>query len=140
MQTNESEPIKYYDGTQVGIQFVQYFYENWIKSPLIMLQDEIIKPYTKLKFNNGVHQGEQIINLLETFRSGLTFTNCKYDIHDSGSRQIYILVKGQIQTINQSNGLTMVQDFSQSFMIAYTGENNKKSLKKWNLMNSILLI
>jgi hypothetical protein len=55
-------------------------------------------------------------------------------IIDSGSRQIYILVNGEIK-----NNL-VTKTFSQSFMIAYAGEYNKKCTRKWTLMNSLLII
>ena len=141
MQTINSEEqskqnmqqIKHYDGTLVANQFIEYFYKAWTTDPNIL--NEVIKPYSKLKYKSTPYEGLSFIELLKTFISdGLRFENCNYEIIDSGSRQIYILVNGEIK-----NNL-ITKKFSQSFMIAYAGEYNKKCTRKWTLMNSLLII
>jgi hypothetical protein len=128
-------PIKHYDGNVVANQFINYFYQTWMTKPTTLITDDVIKPYSKLKYLNQVYDGESFIEVLKGFVStGIQFTDCNFEILDSGSRQIYILVTGIIK-----NDLTL-KHFSQTFMIAYAGENNKKSLRKWTLMNSILIV
>jgi hypothetical protein len=59
--------------------------------------------------------------------------DCVYEIIDSGSRQIYILVTGKILN-NQSIGT-----FSQSFVISFAGNSNNNQ-KSWTLVNSIFIL
>ncbi len=125
---------KIYDGTQVGNQFIQYFYSSWMSNPDIFSTDNIIKPYTKIKHNNTTYEGPDFIVFLKSVASnGLEFSECKWDIIDSGSRQIYILVTGSIAN-TQGTG-----KFSQSFMISFTGQHNG-SPKSWALVNSIFIL
>lgn len=126
---------KHYDGIQVASEFINYFYQIWITNPTQLFTDNIIKSYSKLKYNECMYEGDKFIELLAEFASHrIQFADCKYEILDSGSRQIYILVTGTI--INSSSPETK-KNFSQSFMIAYAGE---KHIRKWTLMNSLLII
>lgn len=132
---SNTKSVKHYDGGVVANQFISYFYQTWVTNPTILLTDDVIKPYSKLKYSNQVYEGESFVEVLKGFIStGLQFTDCNLEILDSGSRQIYILVTGTIK-----NELTS-KNFSQTFMIAYAGENNKKSLRKWTLMNSLFIV
>lgn len=124
--------IRHFNGSEIGKEFINYFYGNWIHDPSIMLTENIIKPYSKLVFNSTIYEGSNFVDLLNIIKSdGLNFENCQTEIFDSGSRQIYILVTGLIKNNTGSNY------FSQSFMIAYSGE---KHSTKWSLMNSLLKI
>ena len=79
------ENKKKYDGTQVGNQFIQYFYSSWMSNPDIFTTDNIIKPYTKIKHNDITYEGPDFIVFLKSVASnGLEFTDCKWDIIDSG--------------------------------------------------------
>ena len=123
------------DGIEVGNAFINYFYSAWKTNIDLLILDNIIKPYSKIKHNSGIFEGNDFLVLLKTLASnGIDFTNCKYEIMDSGSRQIYILVTGIV-----TNSISVCK-FSQSFMISYTGKNNIKDQKKWTLMNSVLII
>ena len=129
------QTIKHYDASDVATLFVEYFYKTWMTDINNLLTDDIIKPFSKLKYNSTLYEGLNFVQLLASFTSNnLLFENCTYEILDSGSRQLYILVNGQIK-----NNL-VTKTFIQSFMIAYTGEHNKKSTRKWTLMNSLLII
>jgi hypothetical protein len=129
------KPNKQYDGNTIANQFINYYYQSWMVNPTILLTDDVIKTYSKLKYSNQVYEGESFIEVLKGFVSpGLQFTDCNFEILDSGSRQVYILVTGIIK-----NDL-ISKNFSQTFMIAYAGENNKKSLRKWTLMNSLFIV
>lgn len=125
--------IKKSDGIQIAVDFINYFYTLFSSEPSQLF--EIIKPYTKLRYLNETYEGEQFIKKLsEISINGLEFIDYNVEILDSGSRQIYILVLGHLK--EQTN----IYKFSQTFMITYTGENIKKSSRKWILMNSLLLI
>jgi hypothetical protein len=132
-----NKSIKHYDGAIVSQQFIDYFYTSWCTNIDLLLTEEIIKPYSKLKYNSITYEGAQFIEILKMFTAsglGLAFSDCRCEILDSGSRQIYMLVTGII-VIEQ-----VPKTFSQTFMIAYTGENIKKGPRKWTLMNSLLIV
>lgn len=132
--SDESYSNRSFEGSAIANQFVIYFYQTWITNPLNFITDEIIKPYSKFTYLHNTYEGMNFIETLKVFVSeGFRFENCKYEIVDSGSRQIYILVTGTM-----GNNIYSSQ-FSQSFMIAYVGEN-RNSPRKWTLMNSILMI
>ena len=121
--SNKIQPVKHFDGTVVANQFIEYFYKTWLTNPNNFITDNIIKSYSVLKYNSILYKGNEFIQLLLTFVSeNLGFENCKYEIVDSRSRQIYILVTGQIK----NNLVTKI--FSQSFMIAYAGEQHKHDI------------
>ncbi len=137
--SSHSKYVKYYDGLSIATQFIHYFYHTWMTNPLVLIDDDVIKPYSKLQFNNNVYEGPNFVEIL----TGLTFpdlqyVDCKWEILNSGSRQIYIMVVGSVKNDFPIQTNT-IKNFSQSFMIAYTGEN-KKSSRRWTLMNSILII
>jgi hypothetical protein len=134
IQQNESIVSKPYNGGQVVSEFFNYYYQTWITNPRQLINDKIIKYYSKLNYNQCIYEGDKFIELLLEFASHkLQFIDCKYEFIDSGSRQIYILVTGTIINSLYSEE----RKFSQSFMITYAGE---KYLKKWTLINSILII
>lgn len=125
---------KLHDGIQVGNQFIQYFYSAWMSNPDIFVTDDIIKPYTKIAHNNITYEGSDFLVFLKSVATnGLEFSECKWEIIDSGSRQIYILVNGIISNAQGSG------KFSQSFMIAFMGQNNRGP-KSWALVNSIFIL
>ena len=125
---------KLYNGIDIGNQFIQYFYSNWVSNPDIFSIDNIIKPYTKIKHNNITYEGSDFIVFIKSIaKNGIVFSECKWEIIDSGSRQIYILVNGKI---TNSQGMKL---FSQSFTIAFMGQHNG-SLKSWALVNSIFIL
>ena len=120
------------NGYETGKLFVEYFYTLWINNPEQLAVDKIIGINSKLQFKNTVYTGPDFINILKQFiTSGLSINNCNYEIFDTGSRQIQILVNG-----NMKIG-TELHNFSQFIMIIYMGEKNDQ---KWFLTNSILTI
>ena len=127
----EYKKIKNYDGAEIASTFFEYFYKNWLLNPMIFLEEQIIKHYSKINYNGNEFSGDDFVKLLiELASNGLEFANCKYQMIDSGSRQIYILVTGLYKIDNNIN------NFSQSFMISFCGE---KKDRKWTLVNSILM-
>lgn len=125
-----SKSIRNFNGNEVAKQFINYFYSTWITNTNQFIVDEVIKPYSKIVYNGTIYEGVNFMDLLNKFSSnGLQFENCSFEILDSGSRQLYILVNGIIKNTVGTNY------FSQSFMIAYAGE---KQSRKWILMNSLI--
>jgi len=127
-------PKKLFDGIQVANQFITYFYSTWMSNPDEFIKEQIIKAYTKIKYNNITYEGNDFIIFLKSVAlNGLEFTDCKWEIIDSGSRQIYILVTGQI---SNTQG---IGKFSQSFMLSFAGQSNGNQ-KSWALANSIFIL
>lgn len=125
---------KIYDGIEIGNQFIKYFYSSWTTNPDIFISDNIIKSYTKIKHNNITYEGTDFVIFLKSVATnGLDFSACEYEIIDSGSRQIYILVRGNI---SNSQG---IGKFSQSFTLSFMGQHNG-SPKSWALINSIFIL
>jgi len=123
-----NQPIKY-DCDEVCNSFIQYFYDAWINNPEQLLYT-IITQRTKIKYNSVIYEYTDIIILLNQLKSnGLEISITKYEVLDSKSRQIYILVKGKIKNSISTN------DFTQTFVLIHTGKNNQ-----WGLINSILMI
>lgn len=118
-----------YDSEQISKLFIQHFYTLWIDNPQTLI-NTVITEKTKFKYNNNMYEYINIILLLNQLKLlGLEISILKYEIIDSKSRQIYILVKGTIKNSQSIN------NFSQSFLLI----NNKKN-NPWNLINSILII
>ena len=113
-----------FNGIEKGTEFINYFYTNWTTNPDVF--NTIIKPYSKLRFNSNSYEGNDFILLLKQISSNnLVFSDCKYEILDTQSRQIYIVVHGKIND----------HFFSQTFLLIFSGFD-----KPWTLMNSLLII
>jgi hypothetical protein len=103
-----------------GINFINYYYNNWVNNNNI---NEVLENYSKLIYNKTTYNGNDINNILSLIRNNnIIFTDCNYEIFDTNSRQIYLLVNGKL-----NNNI-----FSQSFLLTFN--------KKWILQHSILLI
>ena len=103
------------DITQVGTEFVQYFYEKWMTNPNELLQSGIFKDHTRLKTKGVVYQKADLIQMLITSQqAGISFTINDLQIMDSGGRRADILVIGKIKETTQSEEM----NFSQYFTIA----------------------
>lgn len=119
-----------FDGLEIGKQFIDFFYNSWFTNPDAL--NNIIICHSKLKCNNTTFIGENIILALKNILNiGIKLTNCKYELLDSRSRQIYILVSGTIIK-DQTNS-----SFSQTFLLSYVGD---KKERQWIMMNSLLII
>ena len=119
-----------YNSDDVGQIFIQHFYNTWLNNPQDLIYS-VITQRTKIKYNSIIYEYTDIIHLLNQLKSnGLEISISKYEILDSKSRQIYILVKGLIKNSESTN------NFTQTFVLIYTG----KGSEQWNLINSILII
>ena len=119
-----------YNCDEVSKNFIQYFYNSWLNNPHDLLHT-IISQRSKFKYNSIIYEYTDIIILLNQLKSnGLEISISKYEILDSKSRQIYILVKGIIKNSQSTN------NFDQTFVLIHIGKGNNQ----WNLINSILII
>jgi len=116
-----------FNGMEIGKQFFDYFYSTLYSNIDQFVIDGIITENTKLQFQSNTYIGMDCISFLKQLSSNLELKNCTYEIFDSGSRQIQILVTGIV-----NNNV-----FSQVLTIIYMGEKNNN---KCILMNSILII
>ena len=113
---------------QIGNEFVNFFYTNWTNDLNI---NEIIENYSKLVYNNTNYIGLEIINILKIIKNeNIFFTNCKCEFFDTHSRQIYILVLGELNNLPNNR-----KNFSQSFLLSFSART-----EKWILINSMLII
>ena len=103
----------------IGTEFINFYYNNCCTNTNILHNN--IESYSKFVYNNITYYGNDIITLLQSFNN-IIFSNINFEILDSKSRQIYILVNGNI---NHKN-------FSQSFLLSFN--------KKWIIINSLLII
>ena len=121
-----------FDGKTIGGEFLQYFYTNWFGNMGKMIDDQIIKPYSKLQYDGNVYEGEQFIMLLDGIaKSGYNINISKFEIFDTGSRQIQIHVLGRLENGVESKSLYHF------LMLVYQGEKNDS---KWTLTNSTLIV
>lgn len=116
-----------FNGIEIGKQFFDYFYSTLYSNIDQFVIDGIITENTKLQFQSNTYIGMDCILFLKQLSCNLELKNCTYEIYDSGSRQIQILVSGIMNT----------NIFSQVLTIIYMGEKNNN---KWILMNSIIII
>ena len=126
-----------FNGMEIGKQFFDYFYSTLHSNVEQFVVDGIITENTKLQFQSNTYIGMDCISFLKQLSSNLELKNCTYEIYDSGSRQIQILVTGLINTNMFSHNVFSHNVFSQVLTIIYMGEKNNN---KWVLMNSILII
>ena len=103
----------------IGNEFIDFYYNNIHNNPNIILNN--IESYTKFIYNKTTYYGNDIIILLKSFNNYI-FTNINFEILDSKSRQIYVLVNGNINN----------KFFTQSFLLSFN--------KKWIIINSLLII
>lgn len=115
------------DTNLYGTEFIKYFYTNWSTNLQELLNKKIINEHTKIKFKKVKYQKEDLIKFLTQINNeGVVFNIIDYEISDSGSRKIDILVNGEITVNNNTN------EFTQTLLIA----NNKY----WFLQNSLFII
>jgi hypothetical protein len=121
-----------FDGKMIGNEFIQYFYSNWFGNMEKLVADQVIKPYSKLQYEGNVYEGEQMLLLLDSIsKSGYKVDINKYEVFDSGSRQIQIHVLGRFTGCNE------IKTLYHFLMLVYQGEKNDS---KWTLTNSTLMI
>ncbi len=130
--TEPKKPEKKFNGFEVAQTFITYFYNLWSTNPQQLEDEGVIKAWSKIRFYQVTYEGTNFTQLLKELSiHGISFVNCNVEILDSGSRQIYIMVMGEMK-----NSLTE-KTFTQTFLLTYAGES--KSCR-WTLTTSILMI
>lgn len=122
-----------FDGKLVGNEFIKYFYSIWQAGNITkFIDDNIICQYSKIQYQNTVYEGSQMLGFLSNIATTKPIFNLnQIEVFDTGSRQIQIMVYGEMIIENKIN------KFNQFHMIVYQGE---KVANKWSLTNSILII
>ena len=128
--TNGDQINQKVDIQQVGINFINYFYNNLKNDLQQLLNSGILRNHTRVKYNKKEYKGNELLQLLFQFSQDINFIIEENIIMDSGGRRADILVSGKMQ----SNKTQEIFSFSQYFTIA----NNKDG--NWFLHNSLLSI
>jgi hypothetical protein len=115
------------DNNIIAENFIQYYYNKWLTNTDELYNNGLITNYTKFKYDKKEYIGNDFILFLKETKN-ININILKFDIVDSKSRNIYIMVIGKI---NDNN-------FSQSFNMIYNGKKNDKS--EWSIINSILIL
>jgi len=110
----------------IGLEFINYYYNTWINNPELLYNNNTIKNFTKFSYNSICYEGTEIVDLLKSIKSNynIYFHDYTYEILDSNSRQLYILVTGKINN----------NTFSQTFNLMLIKNNI------WIIINSLLII
>jgi len=112
----------------IGLEFINFYYTNCVNNPDLLYNSNIIKDFTKFSYNSICYEGKEVIELLNLIKlnnnNNIYFYNYTYEILDSNSRQLYILVTGKI------NNNTFTQTFNLMLI-----KNNI-----WIIINSLLII
>lgn len=110
----------------IGLDFINFFYNCWINNSELLNNN--IKDFTKFSYKSLCYEGKEIINLLNFIKynnnNKIYFSEYSYEILDSNSRQLYILVSGKINNNN----------FTQTFNLLLIKNNI------WIILNSLLII
>lgn len=122
------------DICKVAGEFINFYYTNTSftnnSSNRInnLYQINMIRDYTKFKYNGDELKDGQIINFLKMFKSSYRVNINKYDFIDNGSRRIDISLIGTAHHISNNEKF----NFSQTFTICH-----QKGEDTWYIKNSI---
>lgn len=119
---------------KVAGEFINFYYTNTSftnnssNSIDKLYQINMIRDYTKFKYNGDELKNEQIINFLQMFISSYRVSINKYDFIDNGSRRIDISLIGSATNISNNEKF----NFNQTFTICH-----QKGEETWYIKNSI---
>lgn len=111
-------------------EFIRVFYLYWKQNPQICIQNSnLFYEHSRISFEGTTCKGVEIITILNLIweETNFDFEISKFNVMDSGSRRIDILVNGFIT----KKGIKY--PFSQYFLLAYIKDS-------WKLHNSIINI
>ena len=129
METSGDQINKKINIQEVGLEFIDFYFQN-IKTNLnILYESNMIRNYTRIKYKNVEYKEQELYNLLNQLGSQINFFGEESIIMDSGARRADILVNGYI---TQNDDLNKIR-FCQYFTIA----NNHEG---WFIHNSLLSI
>lgn len=117
------------DVSNVGREFVNFYYSNLSANINQLLSSGIIKNHTRILYNNFKYKGDELTQLFLHMHNQLIFNLEDIIVMDSGGRRADVLVQGTIFEKTKSQNLR----FSQYFTIANNNNN-------WFLHNSLLSI
>lgn len=117
------------DVSNVGREFVNFYYSNLSTNINQLLSSGIIKNHTRILYNNFKYKGDELTQLFLHMHNQLIFNLEDIIVMDSGGRRADVLVQGTIFEKTKSQNLR----FSQYFTIANNNNN-------WFLHNSLLSI
>lgn len=117
------------DVSNVGKEFVNFYYSNLSTNINQLLSSGIIKNHTRILYNNFKYKGDELTQLFLHMHNQLIFYLEDIIVMDSGGRRADVLVQGTIFEKTKSQNLR----FSQYFTIANNNNN-------WFLHNSLLSI
>ena len=117
------------DVSNVGREFVNFYYSNLSTNINQLLSSGIIKNHTRILYNNFKYKGDELTQLFLHMHNQLIFNLEDIIVIDSGGRRADVLVQGTIFEKTKSQNLR----FSQYFTIANNNNN-------WFLHNSLLSI
>lgn len=117
------------DVSNVGKEFVNFYYTNLSTNINQLLSSGIIKNHTRILYNNFKYKGDELTQLFLHMHNQLIFNLEDIIVMDSGGRRADVLVQGTIFEKTKSQNLR----FSQYFTIANNNNN-------WFLHNSLLSI
>lgn len=115
------------DVNKIGMDFIQFYFEKFTKSPDELITSGLFKPHSRIKYKGNTFKGETLINFIK--QTGLNCTIHINDIQilDSGGRRIDILISAKIKKN------MVIHNFNQYFTLA-----NIKD--QWFIHNSLLNI
>ncbi len=129
METSGDQINKKINIQEVGLKFIDFYFQN-IKTNLnILYESNMIRNYTRIKYKNVEYKEQELYNLLNQLGTQINFFGEESIIMDSGARRADILVNGYI---TQNDDLNKIR-FCQYFTIA----NNHEG---WFIHNSLLSI
>jgi|TARA_B100000524_G_scaffold345895_1_gene245224 hypothetical protein len=129
METSGDQINKKINIQEVGLEFIDFYFQN-IKTNLnILYESNMIRNYTRIKYKNVEYKEQELYNLLNQLGTQINFFGEESIIMDSGARRADILVNGYI---TQNDDLNKIR-FCQYFTIA----NNHEG---WFIHNSLLSI
>jgi len=115
------------DVNKIGMDFIQFYFEKFTKSPDDLITSGLFRPHSRIKFKGNVFKGESLLNFIRETGINSTVHINDIQILDSGGRRIDILVSAKI------NRNMIIHNFNQYFTLA-----NIKN--EWFIHNSLLHI
>jgi hypothetical protein len=111
-------------------EFIRVFYLSWKQHPRICMENSnLFYEHSRISFEGTTCKGHEIITILNLIweETNFDFEISKFNLMDSGSRRIDILVNGFITKKGTK------YPFSQYFLLTYIKDS-------WKLHNSIINI
>ena len=129
METSGDQINKKVNIQEVGIEFINFYFQNIKNNLNILYESNMIRNHTRIRYKNIEYKEHELFNLLNQLGTQLNFFGEETIVMDSGARRADVLVNGYI---TQNDNLNKIR-FCQYFTIA----NNHDG---WFIHNSLLSI